>query len=218
MKPNPIDWSGSRALVQQLSHAKLKSALNRYGRGQVLDLGCGDKPYQRYCRSQSYLGIDRHGGDKRGDFFKLHLGKNCADTIICTQVIEHLPDPRRLFKLAYKLLKIDSHLVLAAPFVWPLHDEPRDYWRFSPYGLKQLCREANLTVISCQPLGGYLALIWQLVAILLERPAYGRAWTNRLYRACLKFFFSLVQPLVYRLDQIKPIKGAAIVYLLVAKK
>src|SRR3989338_8607619 len=154
MKPNPIDWSGSRALVQQLSHAKLKSALNRYGRGQVLDLGCGDKP---------------------GDFFKLHLGKNCADTIICTQVIEHLPDPRRLFKLAYKLLKIDSHLVLAAPFVWPLHDEPRDYWRFSPYGLKQLCREANLTVISCQPL-------------------------------------------VYRLDQIKPIKGAAIVYLLVAKK
>ena len=218
MKPNPVDWSGSRALIQQLSHVKLKSAMARYCRGQVIDLGCGDKPYQSYCRGRKYLGVDKRGGDIQGDIFELNRGKNRADTVICTQVVEHVPDPGRLFKLAYDLLKPKGHLILTAPFVWPLHDEPHDYWRFSPYGLKQLSRQAGLTIVSCQPLGGYLALIWQLVAILLERPAYGRAWTNRLYRTGLKLFFLLVQPLVYRLDQIKPIKGAAIVYLLVAKK
>ncbi|PIP88110.1 hypothetical protein COW80_02120, partial [Candidatus Beckwithbacteria bacterium CG22_combo_CG10-13_8_21_14_all_01_47_9] len=152
MKPNPVDWSGSRALVQQLSHVKLKSAMARYCRGQVIDLGCGDKPYQSYCRGRKYLGVDKRGGDIQGDIFELNRGKNRADTVICTQVVEHVPDPGRLFKLAYDLLKPKGHLILTAPFVWPLHDEPHDYWRFSPYGLKQLSRQAGLTIVSCQPL------------------------------------------------------------------
>lgn len=213
-----MNWSDSRAIVQKLQQSSLKPVLERYCRGRVIDLGCGDQPYRRYCRCRNYLGIDRFQGEIRGDFFKLNLDRGRADTVICTQVVEHVPDPQRLFDLAFGLLKPDGHLILTAPLFWPLHDEPRDFWRFTPYGLKRLARLAGFRASRCQPLGGFIALIWQLIAIVLERPAYPNHWFNRLYRFCLRWVFRLVQPLVYRLDHKKRLKGAALVYLLVARK
>jgi SAM-dependent methyltransferase len=213
-----IDWSGSRALIEQLSHAKLKPTLKRYCRGRVIDLGCGDQPYRQYCRCREYLGIDKNSGELRGDFFRLKLGKNRADTVISTQVLEHVSEPKKLFSLVYDLLKPRGHLILATPFVWPLHDEPHDYWRFTPYGLKYLGRQAGFKTKSCVPLGGYIALVWQLLAIALERPAYGARFGNRIYKVCLRAFFRLVQPAIFRLDQKRNLKGAALVYLLVAQK
>lgn len=218
MKQHPVNWSGSRALIEALSHAKIKAALNRYCRGRVIDLGCGEQPYRRYCQSREYLGIDRLKGEIHGDFFKLPLGRNRADTVICTQVLEHVSNPQRLFSLIFRLLKPGGHLILTAPLVWPLHDEPHDYWRFTPYGLKFLARKSGFKVKSCLPLGGFMALIWQLIAIVLERPAYQNRLLNHLYRFFLKRFFRLVQPVVYRLDQKKRLGGAALVYLLVARK
>lgn len=213
-----MNWSGSRALVQKLQQSGLKSVLQRYGRGVVVDLGCGDQPYRHYCRCQQYLGVDRSKGEIRGDFFRLKLGSRRADTVICTQVLEHVPDPRRLFKLAYGLLRPRGYLVLTAPFVWPLHDEPHDYWRFSGYGLTQLARETGFKPVRVVPLGGFIALIWQLIAIVLERPVYSKGTFNRIYGFFLRALFRAVQPLIYRLDQKKKLKGATLVYLLVAQK
>lgn len=96
----------------------LKDAAKRYAKGRLIDLGCGMKPYERifapYC--DSYFGVDH------ADVTKFHYGKDAVadlwadytetglhgeyfDTILITQVLEHVEHPQKLLKEAYRLSK-----------------------------------------------------------------------------------------------------------------
>jgi len=54
---------------------------------------------------------------------------NVFDTVICTQVIEHVPRPWLVVHEIYRVLKEGGHLLLSTPFLYPYHLEPRDYFR-----------------------------------------------------------------------------------------
>ena len=61
------------------------------------------------------------------------------DLVICDQVLEHVKQPFDAVKEMHRVCKPRGILVLTTVFMYPIHEFPKDYWRFTPDGLKQLC-------------------------------------------------------------------------------
>lgn len=143
-------------------------------RGRLLDVGCGDKPFERIFRPHvdEYLGIEHKAtfyataanlGPSRPDYFydgdRLPFEDGSFDTVLSIQVLEHTPHPRQLVAEMARVLKKEGALILAAPFSFRLHEEPHDYFRYSPHGLRELCSEAGLAIDRVEQVGS----LWSLV-------------------------------------------------------
>ena len=99
---NPLDYSSHNWLAQRINNESLRRHLGVL-RGRVLDLGCGDAPYETdiVARSCAYVGVDwprsLHGRSRVSAFADLGaplpFRDECADTITAFQVLEHVPEP-----------------------------------------------------------------------------------------------------------------------------
>jgi SAM-dependent methyltransferase len=131
-------------------------------RGRLLDVGCGEKPYEHLFRPYvtEYLGIEHEetfaataaaARERRPDLVyegrHLPFEDRSFDTVLSVQVLEHTPHPGALIAEMARVLKDDGLLVLSAPFQFRLHEEPHDYFRYSPHGLRVLCAEAGLEIV-----------------------------------------------------------------------
>lgn len=142
--------------------------------GRLLDVGCGDKPYEHIFLPyvSEYIGIEheatfaatsagaRGKADLSYDGRRLPFADESFDTVISVQVLEHTPDPAALFAEMARVLHRDGLLILSAPFSFRLHEEPHDYFRFSPHGLRKLCDDAGLRIEEIVPHGN----LWSLLA------------------------------------------------------
>jgi SAM-dependent methyltransferase len=72
------------------------------------------------------------------------------DVVICEQVIEHVPDPCVAAENLRGLCRPRGHVIVSTPFLVRLHELPaygmKDYWRFTPRGLRTLLERAGLEV------------------------------------------------------------------------
>jgi SAM-dependent methyltransferase len=77
-------------------------------------------------------------------------GRGTHDVVICEQVIEHVSDPVRAAANLRELSSPGGHVIVSTPFLIRIHELPmfglRDYWRFTPRGLRALLEHAGLTV------------------------------------------------------------------------
>jgi len=136
--------------------------------GTVLDLGCGSRPYEAFFngRVNRWVGADYpstgHPPAKRldvvADAMNLPLAGESFDTVLCTQVLEHVPEPMDVLREARRVLRPGGHLVLTAPQYNALHGEPQDFYRYTKYGLDHMARRAGYTVKVIEPIGGFLSL------------------------------------------------------------
>jgi SAM-dependent methyltransferase len=151
----------------------LKSVAPR-ARGRLLDVGCGNKPYEAIFTPyvSEYIGIEHEStfaltsasdGASRPDFVydgvTLPFPDRSFDTVLNVQVLEHTPNPGRLVAEMSRVLNENGILILVAPFSFRLHEEPHDYFRYSPHGLRHLCDEANLEVVEVQRQGSLWSVI-----------------------------------------------------------
>jgi SAM-dependent methyltransferase len=151
----------------------LERAVGEVARGLrgdiVLDVGCGVQPYRlllagfaRYVGFDSPSPSDSGGGaDVYGDAAALPFAPSCADAVVCTEVIEHVRDPLTLLEEIRRVLKAGGTLILSVPFTWHIHDEPRDYWRFTEFGLRLLAERAGFAIVSLRPTNGFLGAMLQ---------------------------------------------------------
>ena len=65
------------------------------------------------------------------------------DSILCTEVLEHLQEPRRAMSEMYRVLRNRGSLLLTTPFQYQAHQRPFDFFRFTYDGLDLLAREAG---------------------------------------------------------------------------
>jgi SAM-dependent methyltransferase len=143
-------------------------------RGRLLDVGCGDKPYLEIFSPyvSEYIGVEHEAsfnetnsaGRERGpdvlyDGEHLPFGAAEFDTVICIQTLEHTPKPQELVCELARVLKPEGRLLLMAPFSFRLHEEPHDYFRYTPHGLGVLCKNAGLELERCEPLGSLWSLL-----------------------------------------------------------
>jgi SAM-dependent methyltransferase len=197
----------------------------RYARGRIIDIGCGKKPYYRYFqeRTRQYIGLDSPDYSVRttwnmdvicdGQF--LPIRNDSADTVVCNQVLEHIPDIDRFFTNIYRVLKVDGILILTVPFFWGLHEEPRDFYRFTKYGLKYLCEVNGLEVIEIKKLGGIWGMVFQRISDYLVQAL--RTFNRNLFVVVLPITFVL-QSLGFLLDMVFLRTGDNLDWLLIARK
>ncbi|HZZ64746.1 MAG TPA: class I SAM-dependent methyltransferase [Candidatus Baltobacteraceae bacterium] len=146
------DWLLLRELTRDVTWA-----LERFARGTLLDVGCGERPYSR-CRSQvtQWIGLDadtNSSADITGSADAVPLPDGSVDTILCTQVLEHVPDAEGAFAELYRVLRPGGMLILTVPQYWPLHEEPYDFRRYTEIGLRRVATETGFTVVAMRAQG-----------------------------------------------------------------
>lgn len=75
-----------------------------------------------------------------------YTGSKKYDVIFCEQVLEHVVDPQRALITLNHMLNPNGILIVSTPFLIKIHQCPKDYWRFTPDGLKLLIERADLSV------------------------------------------------------------------------
>ena len=156
-------------LIADLKHAAPLAS------GRLLDVGCGAKPYEPLFRPYvtEYVGIEHEAtfvktqaslNERKPDFYydgkRLPFDDGSYDTILNAEVLEHTPHPCALVAEMARVLKDGGTLILAAPFQFRLHEQPHDYFRYTPYGLRSLCAEAGLEIVEQRQEGS----LWSVMA------------------------------------------------------
>jgi SAM-dependent methyltransferase len=135
--------------------------------GHVLDLGCGNSPYRSQLTGAArYLGCDLDSAANAEVVCvadALSFAARSFDGVLCTQVIEHVPEPWRVAEEIARVLRPGGRLLLSAPQAWRLHEKPHDYYRFTRYGLAHLLARAGLRVLGVEAQGGMWRLVGQAV-------------------------------------------------------
>lgn len=137
-------------------------------RGKLLDVGCGNRPYERtyFSRADSYLGADYLADRSKPDVvcsaLDLTFEDGSFDTVVSTEVLEHVPDPHRAVKEMRRVVKDDGHVILTTPFYWPRHEVPYDYFRYPYDGLLHIVQSAGLEVVRMFNRGRSYAFLGQV--------------------------------------------------------
>ncbi len=126
----------------------------------LLDVGSADGNRYRHLLTKvthiKTLDIDsKHKPDIVGSTESIPLENNTIDSILCTQVLEHVSHPQVAVTEMYRVLKPGGTALITVPQYNELHAEPNDFFRYTCFGLKNMCKKAGFDVIECDQRGGY---------------------------------------------------------------
>jgi SAM-dependent methyltransferase len=232
--PFSVNW-----LVSLLHKRHVARAVQACARGRLLDVGCGSRPFadllgahssrslgievdaERYGRkSNSAEGMIACSGaqelgslpDAWASGLQLPFRDASFDTAVSFQVLEHVPEPALMLTEIGRVLKPGGVLILTAPHIWGIHEEPNDFYRFTPYGLRYLAEAAGLRVHRVVPLAGF----WVTM---------GARFTQYLVQFEKLHLYPLTRPLMaiiqlgcLLLDSLHKVESDAWNHLLVARK
>lgn len=94
------------------------------------------------------------------------IGSGSFNLIVCTGLLEHIPDPDRLIGEFHRILKPGGRLVISASAVFPFHGAPDNFFHFTPNGFRLLFKGWSRVEVlrgSSRP--------FETIAILLHRIA-----------------------------------------------
>ena len=180
------------------------SAVSTEFNGNFLDVGCGSKPYKVFLlentKIEKYVGLDienaRKYGEDTADIFwtsdgKIPLPSESVHSAMATEVLEHCPDPGATLSEVSRVLAPGSTFFLTVPFLWNLHEVPFDEYRYTPFSLERLLKNAGFEVISVRAHGGWNAALGLIMALWCRR-----YWRNKIVKFALS---AVLLPLIYLL-------------------
>lgn len=175
---------GSR-LAADLTAAFYDTHLPLHCRGRLVDLGCGDVPlYEAYRDLASEIvcvdwAHSQHAGafvDRVCDLSQpLPIDAGSFDTIILSDVLEHVPEPAPLWGEMARILAPGGKLIMNVPFYYCVHEAPHDFHRFTEFALRRSADLAGLEILLLEPAGGSPEILADITAKHLQFiPAVGR--------------------------------------------
>lgn len=160
-----------RSFLRSLTAHIEQSSLHRWFKtaalgGNVLDIGGGSSPYARYLKKGSQLinlDIERSATTSViADAHALPFATGSLDAAICTNVLEHLRAPQVCIDEITRALRTGGEFIVIVPFMFKVHPNPEDHWRFTWQCLEHLFAD-NYEVIESFVSGGRFAVIWEII-------------------------------------------------------
>jgi SAM-dependent methyltransferase len=124
---------------------------------RVIDIGAGEAPYRELFSDQRYVTLDRadtpHSGgvDLHGDADSIPAEDGSFDVVVCTQVLEHVPEPLAALREFRRVLRAGGLLIATVPFLWEEHEAPFDYYRYTRYAIEHLASRAGFVDVEVAP-------------------------------------------------------------------
>ena len=176
--------TGSR-LISSLIANLYEINLRKHATGQLLDLGCGKVPLYRMYRDYvtDNICVDWGNSLHKNEHldYELDLAKKLPfvdsefDTIILSDVLEHIPVPENLWKEIARILTPDGKIMMNVPFYYWLHEQPYDYYRYTEFALRRFVETSGLRLVQLDPVGGAPEVMADIFAKNIVRlPKLGR--------------------------------------------
>lgn len=152
----------SRYLIRKGLFEFVKDSLSDRHYGVVVDVGVGKAPYRSLIKCDKYISVDieRRGNPENlilADINEsLPLQSNSVDLVIMTEVLEHLRNPGIATEEIFRVLRPGGRAIMTTPLLWPIHEEPNDYQRFTKYGLRSLLEKPGFKDIKVIGYGNYI--------------------------------------------------------------
>jgi SAM-dependent methyltransferase len=211
-----------------IAHRTIARAMERsreFARGNLLDIGCGNKPYleQFQSRVSSYIGIEMPGTQSNSEVvdayasaLALPFASNSFDTVLTNEVLEHVPEPQRLLEEAYRVLKPQGYLILTAALTWGPHEVPHDFYRYTEFGLRYLAAQAGFAVEKIERTTGLWATFGQRASAFVY---YHHGWKrNAMFKASAVAVSMVLQMIFSAIDWAYRHQGDTLDHLMIARK
>ena len=150
--------------------------------GDLLDFGCGSKPYKKlFVNVEKYIGIDieneghSHINEDIDVFFdgkNIPFEKNTFNSVLASEVLEHVPDIDDCLSEIWRVLRPEGKLLISIPFVWPEHELPFDFRRFTLTGIEEVLCKNGFEILSYRKSGSFFEVIVQLWMEFLRSSLY----------------------------------------------
>lgn len=183
--------STQERFIVGLLGAALDEAIGRYAvkGGRVIDVGCGGQPLRPALEQAGmrYIGLDTQSQPGvRTDYLcaidgalpdallrEMGVG---FELVVCTEVLEHIADWPAAWSNLSRLIAPGGTLILTAPFFYPLHEEPFDFFRPTKHAVKHWAERCGLEVVERRTLG----TVWDVLgtAIAASGPKPGSGWPH----------------------------------------
>ncbi|WP_343667367.1 class I SAM-dependent methyltransferase [Chitinophaga sp.] len=130
--------------------------------GRMLDFGCGSKPYKTLINVDEYIGVDFQGEghsheneqiDVFYDGLTLPLEDNSFDSVLSTEVFEHVFNLEDMISELHRVMKPGATILITMPFLIAEHEAPNDCSRYTSYGLKSLLERKGFEIAYYEKLG-----------------------------------------------------------------
>jgi SAM-dependent methyltransferase len=174
---NPLEVGVGSRFIADIIAQWYDSVLKQYAGGRLLDLGCGKSPlylvYKNLVNDITLVDWENSLHPNEHLDFSCDLTKalpfkdNEFDTIILSDVLEHIPEPEFLFSEIARILNTDGILLMNVPFFYWIHEAPHDYYRYTEFKLRDFAEKSGLSLVSCSCLGGVFTVLIDIMAKIL---------------------------------------------------
>lgn len=167
-------------------HATHRKKLHSIGSGYLLDIGSGDSDYASLLGSGPKLvRLDYPDTnvmyEKRPDIYanakQLPIGDGIIENILILEVIEHIDNYRLVLGECRRVLSPKGRLFISAPFIYPAHDIPHDFHRFTLHGMIMELKLAGFDVDEIKQHGNSIVVALQMLNLAfleLAKKALGK--------------------------------------------
>ena len=210
----------------------IKNTLKKMTPGQrILDVGAGEGRYKKYMQHLEYVSQDFSGYDGQGDGSGLQTGTwdynaidivsdinempvddASFDIVLCTEVLEHVSDPKLAIKEMIRVLKPGGKLIITAPFCSLTHFAPYHFYSgFNRYFYEDVLKERNCAIDELAASGDWFDYVSQELRRL---PTVVENYTNRSVNILDKLLlgFALLMLSHHKSRQVKPNSNELLTY------
>ncbi len=173
--------------------------------GRLMDFGCGSKPYKNLFSVDEYIGVDfeneghAHEQEQIDVFYdgkKLPFEDETFDSVLCSEVFEHVFNLEEVLTEITRVMKKDGLILITCPFVWNEHEVPNDFARYTRFALQDILSRHGFEIVRYAKSGHFVSTVVQLWVLYFNILLYKRTQRYFPLRWIYKFFFVLVPNII----------------------
>ncbi len=176
-------------MISKITRKRLDEFLRKHATDdKIVDIGSGNSSYHRFFPNRISVDMDpNRKPDIIADAHNLPFKDGEVDFILSTDVFEHLKDPVKATSEMKRVLKKGGKVIFCTRFIFPIHDSPNDFWRFTKYGLMELFKDFEILELETETTD------FSTISVLLQRIGYQtRLKINKISKFVLFLFANIL--------------------------